>query len=150
MPTRTSVTALAAALLLTACSVVPTSEAIWMKLPSSDTKCVSEEIQNNVVFLGDYGVISHDHNRYSTISVKHCLLKRKQIPVHQAANAHCTGRMQQMVSLPSQTQESGTYLACFSVDGNKHEDSSVSLDLDRKIGVAAQDWDSVARKDRED
>ncbi|CAN6678564.1 unnamed protein product [Malus baccata var. baccata] len=139
MPTRTSTTVLAAALLLIACSVVPTGEAIWMKLPSSDTKCVSEEIQNNVVVLGDYGVISHDHNHSSTISVK--VTSPYGNNLHHRENA-TDGQF------AFTTQESGTYLACFSVDGNKHEGSSVSLNLDWKIGIAAQDWDSVARKEK--
>ncbi|KAM1973764.1 hypothetical protein FF1_020148 [Malus domestica] len=139
MPTRTSATVLAVALLLIACSVVPTGEAIWMKLPSSDTKCVSEEIQNNVVVLGDYGVISHDHNHSSTISVK--VTSPYGNNLHHRENA-TDGQF------AFTTQESGTYLACFSVDGNKHEGSSVSLNLDWKIGIAAQDWDSVARKEK--
>ena len=35
--------------------------AIWLNLPGTGTKCVSEEIQNNVVVLADYVVISDNH-----------------------------------------------------------------------------------------
>jgi hypothetical protein len=47
------------------------------------------------------------------------------------------------------TQESGNYLACFWVD-NHHGGvaGDVNLNLDWKIGVAAKDWDSVARKEK--
>jgi hypothetical protein len=45
------------------------------------------------------------------------------------------------------TAEAGNYLACFSIDG---EDRGlvVKLNLDWKIGIAARDWDSVAKKEK--
>lgn len=48
------------------------SDAIWLNLPATGTKCVSEEIQNNVVVLADYVVVSDDHSHSPTISVKVC------------------------------------------------------------------------------
>lgn len=45
-------------------------DAIWLYLPGSGTKCVSEEIQNNVVVLGDYVVVSDDHNQIPNIAIK--------------------------------------------------------------------------------
>lgn len=45
------------------------------------------------------------------------------------------------------TQESGNYIACFWVDHN-HGGGEVNVNLDWKIGVAAKDWDSVARKEK--
>lgn len=48
------------------------SDAIWLNLPATGTKCVSEEIQNNVVVLADYVVVSDDHSHIPTISVKVC------------------------------------------------------------------------------
>lgn len=46
-------------------------EAIWLTVPASGTKCVSEELHNNVVVLADYFAISDDHsNPIPTISVK--------------------------------------------------------------------------------
>lgn len=41
--------------------VLPVAEAIWLTIPSSGTKCVSEEIQSNVVVLSDYYVIDEAH-----------------------------------------------------------------------------------------
>ena len=45
------------------------------------------------------------------------------------------------------TAEAGNYLACFWVEG---EDRGlvVKLNLDWKIGIAAKDWDSVAKKEK--
>lgn len=42
------------------------------------------------------------------------------------------------------TNEIGSYVACFWVDNN-HQ--SATLNLDWKIGIAAKDWDSVAKKE---
>lgn len=49
-------------------------EAIWLNLPASGTKCVSEEIQNNVVVLADYLVLPDDHSHHPTIAVKVCFV----------------------------------------------------------------------------
>lgn len=71
-----SANARAATLSLLMC-VLWRSEAIWLNLPARGTKCVSEELQNNVVVLADYVVITDDHvHPTPTISCKvevHCL-----------------------------------------------------------------------------
>lgn len=51
-------------------NLVPSALAIWLSLPSSGTKCVSEEIHNNVVVLADYIVIPNDHSQSPTIALK--------------------------------------------------------------------------------
>lgn len=50
--------------------MIPVGEAVWLDVPPAGTKCVSEEIQSNVVVLADYLIISEDHNILPTISVK--------------------------------------------------------------------------------
>jgi hypothetical protein len=45
------------------------------------------------------------------------------------------------------TSEAGNFLACFSVDGDS-KGLVVKLNLDWKIGIAAKDWDSVAKKEK--
>lgn len=50
--------------------MIPVGEAVWLDVPTTGTKCVSEEIQSNVVVLADYLIISEDHNILPTISVK--------------------------------------------------------------------------------
>ncbi|KAJ1405390.1 hypothetical protein SESBI_25939 [Sesbania bispinosa] len=61
-------------LLLSLCflstNLIPCAFAIWLTLPASGTKCVSEEIQNNVVVLADYVVVANDHSHDPTIAVK--------------------------------------------------------------------------------
>lgn len=54
--------------------LVPVGEAIWLDVPTTGTKCVSEEIQSNIVVLADYIIISEDHSLKPTISAKvNCL-----------------------------------------------------------------------------
>nr|GMD04966.1 transmembrane emp24 domain-containing protein p24delta3-like [Ipomoea batatas] len=103
-------------------------EAIWLNLPGSGTKCVSEEIHNNVVVLADYVVISDDHvHPTPTISVK--VTSPYGNTLH--ANENVTHGQ-----FAFTTTEAGNYLACLSVN------------LDWKTGIAAKDWESVARKEK--
>jgi len=37
------------------------AEAVWLDVPQSGTKCVSEEIQSNVVVLADYSIMFESH-----------------------------------------------------------------------------------------
>lgn len=51
--------------------LVEKGESVWLNIPRSGNKCVTEEIHNNVVVVGDYVVISDDHlHPTPTISVK--------------------------------------------------------------------------------
>jgi len=47
------------------------------------------------------------------------------------------------------TTESGNYVACFWVD-TKHQEGGgeTTISLEWKTGIAAKDWDSVARKEK--
>lgn len=46
------------------------------------------------------------------------------------------------------TTETGNYLACFWVDGKTQEGSTLSVSLDWRTGIAARDWESVAKKEK--
>ncbi|KAK9929351.1 hypothetical protein M0R45_026453 [Rubus argutus] len=113
--------------------------AIWLTLPSSGTKCVSEEIQNNVVVLADYVVISDDHSHSPTISAK--VTSPYGNNLHQRENA-THGQF------AFTTHEAGNYLACFWIDGHNPGGNGVSVNLDWKTGIGAKDWESVARKEK--
>jgi p24 family protein delta-1 len=61
------------ALLLAVAAVLllPVAEAVWLELPPSGTKCVSEEIQPNVVVLADYAIMYESHpSSHPTVAVK--------------------------------------------------------------------------------
>lgn len=46
------------------------------------------------------------------------------------------------------SNEAGSYLACFWIDSNYSSHGSLSINMEWKTGVAAKDWDSVARKEK--
>lgn len=54
--------------------VVPVARGIWLDVPSSGTKCVSEELHSKVVVLADFFVVGDEHHINNsivpTISVK--------------------------------------------------------------------------------
>ncbi|KAJ6942073.1 transmembrane emp24 domain-containing protein p24delta3-like [Populus alba x Populus x berolinensis] len=113
------------------------SQGVWLNLPPTGTKCVSEEIHNNVVVLSDYVVVSDNHSHIPTISVK--VTSPYGNTLHQTENV-THGQF------AFTTHEAGNYLACFWVDG--HVQGDVSVNIDWKTGIAAKDWDSVARKEK--
>ncbi|KAH1051903.1 hypothetical protein AAZX31_08G183900 [Glycine max] len=117
-----------------------TSGALGLTIPPSGTKCVSEEIHNNVVVLGDYAVVTtgNDHSHNSTISVK--------VTSPYGNNLHHMENIS-IGNFAFTTRESGNYLACFWL-GHNERGGDVSVNLDWKTGIAAKDWDSVAKKEK--
>ncbi|CAL5043907.1 unnamed protein product [Urochloa decumbens] len=133
------------ALLLAAAAAVmllllpPGAEAVWLELPPSGTKCVSEEIQPNVVVLADYAIMYESHpTSHPTVAVK--VTSPYGNTVHHNENA-TTGQF------AFTTTEAGNYLACFWID-SAEKGSGTSLNLDWKIGIAAKDWDTIAKKEK--
>lgn len=112
------------------------TEAIWLTMPSSGTKCVSEDIQTHVVVLADYYVVTDEG--LHTISAK--------VTSPFGNNVHHNENVTQG-QFAFTTTESGNYVACFWMEG-KHPEGSVSVSLDWKTGISAKDWDSVAKKEK--
>lgn len=48
------------ALLLVAAAAVPAARGLWLDMPASGTKCISEELHNNAVVLADYYAFTGD------------------------------------------------------------------------------------------
>ncbi|XVE48679.1 hypothetical protein DITRI_Ditri01bG0021700 [Diplodiscus trichospermus] len=126
-------------ILLWGLSNAPVGDAIWLNLPTTGTKCVSEEIQSNVVVLADYVVVSEDHGHIPTISVK--------VTSPYGNNLHHTENVTHG-QFAFTTQEAGNYLACFWTDSHTPGGGEVSVNIDWKTGIAAKDWESVARKEK--
>lgn len=116
-----------------------TGESVWLNLPRSGGKCVTEEIHNNVVVVGDYVVISDDHlHPTPTISAKVTspygnILHHKENVTHG--------------QFAFTSSEAGLYQTCFQPD-HPGEGGALSVNIDWKIGIAAKDWESVARKEK--
>ncbi|KAI4318794.1 hypothetical protein MLD38_032461 [Melastoma candidum] len=112
---------------------------IWLNVPATGTKCVSEDIHPNVVVLADYVVVSDDHSRIPSLSVK--------VTSPYGNNLHHKENVTHG-QFAFTTKEGGNYLACFWVDGNNQGGGDVSVNVDWKTGIAAKDWESVARKEK--
>ncbi|URE09403.1 Transmembrane emp24 domain-containing protein [Musa troglodytarum] len=118
---------------------LPTAAALWLSLPPSATKCVSEEIHAGVVALADYAVV-HDDDPQSMPTISAKVTAPNGDTLHHKENVT-------MGQFAFTTNEPGTYLACFWLDGaNKGIGTSVSINW--KIGIAAKDWESVAKKEK--
>ncbi|XP_061341917.1 transmembrane emp24 domain-containing protein p24delta4-like [Gastrolobium bilobum] len=117
--------------------VLPRVEAVWLTIPSSGTKCVSEEIQTHVVVLGDYYVVTDESPQPHTISAKVTSPYGNNLHHHENATQG---------QFAFTTTESGSYVACFWIDGQHQEGATVSLDW--KTGISAKDWESVAKKEK--
>ncbi|CAI0441063.1 unnamed protein product [Linum tenue] len=129
-PRLISRAAVAVLLLLSmASSLLPAARGIWLSIPSTGTKCVSEEIHSNVIVLADYYVINED--------------KPEHVP-------KVSSRLENVThgQFAFTTSEAGNYLACFWLDEHQEHVSNVSLGLEWKTGIAAKDWDSVAKKEK--
>uniref|UniRef100_A0A0D9XEE4 GOLD domain-containing protein n=1 Tax=Leersia perrieri TaxID=77586 RepID=A0A0D9XEE4_9ORYZ len=112
--------------------------AVWLEISPSASKCVSEEIQANVVVIGDYTVLYEHHHADPTVTVKvtspygDLVHHKEKVSTDQFAFT---------------TAEAGNYLACFSIDG-ENKRLVVKLNLDWRVGIATKDWDSVAKKEK--
>ncbi|GAA0183945.1 vesicle coat protein [Lithospermum erythrorhizon] len=111
-------------------------KAIWLEVPSSGTKCVSEDIHNNVVVLADYAVIGD--GLPPTVSAKVTSPYGNNLH-HQENVTHG--------QFAFTTTESGNYLACFWMDTKSENVKAATVNLDWKTGIAAKDWESVAKKE---
>ncbi|KAK4792697.1 hypothetical protein SAY86_023132 [Trapa natans] len=118
--------------------VAEVAEGIWLYLPAKGTKCVSEEIHHNVVVLAVYFVVSDGHSHDPTLSVK--------VTSPYGNNLHHTANVTHG-QFAFTSDEAGNYEACFWVD-SQHQESEVIVNLDWKIGIAAKDWESVAKKEK--
>ncbi|CAA6659420.1 unnamed protein product [Spirodela intermedia] len=113
--------------------------ALWMELPPQGTKCVSEEIQAHAVVIGQYDVHFEEHTtEYPTISAKISTPYGKML--HESKNVTED-------HFGFTTTEAGNYLGCFWVESNPHN-IKVSVNIDWRTGIAAKDWESVAKQEK--
>ncbi|KAI4307288.1 hypothetical protein L6164_030492 [Bauhinia variegata] len=129
--------------MLTNC-LLPRADAVLFSVPTSGTKCVSEEIQNHIVVLADYYVVADEAvqaaHQIPTISVR--------VTSPYGNNLHHNENVTHG-QFAFTTTETGNYLACFWVDTSKHvEGAGPTVSLDWRTGIAAKDWDTVARKEK--
>jgi len=62
--------AVAAAFTLWWLALAGCAGAVWLELTTTATKCLSEEIQSNVVVMADYSILFEEHPVRPTVSAK--------------------------------------------------------------------------------
>eukprot|EP00271_Cylindrocystis_brebissonii_P015129 TRINITY_DN37181_c0_g1_i1.p1 TRINITY_DN37181_c0_g1~~TRINITY_DN37181_c0_g1_i1.p1 ORF type:complete len:210 (-),score=34.39 TRINITY_DN37181_c0_g1_i1:198-827(-) len=105
------------------------------------SKCIGEEIQEGVLVLGDYSVVDGDQPPHERITVK--------VTSPHGVNLHWKEQVESG-QFGFTTKEEGQYMACFWIPHAMPGVQKAKVDLDWKKGVAAQDWASVAKKDKLD
>eukprot|EP01024_Parvocaulis_polyphysoides_P058945 TRINITY_DN6365_c0_g2_i2.p1 TRINITY_DN6365_c0_g2~~TRINITY_DN6365_c0_g2_i2.p1 ORF type:complete len:211 (-),score=24.09 TRINITY_DN6365_c0_g2_i2:327-959(-) len=102
------------------------------------TKCIMEEISENVLVVGDYKAFEKgNYNNPVNIDVK--VDTPKGFPVFNQ-------KAQSEGQFVFTTEQSGDYKACFSVK-TMSVAQNTRIRLDWKTGVAAKDWDTIAKKE---
>jgi hypothetical protein len=114
------------------------AQAVQFEVSARTTKCIAEEIQNNVVVVADYKIVHSDESH--TITVKVTSPYGNQL--HYQENVK-SGQF------AFTTSETGNFMACFWML-NAPATAVANVALDWKTGVHAKDWASIAKKDKLD
>lgn len=56
-------------LVLIICVISNYGGAVWLEVPSTGTKCVSEDIKQNVVVIADFSVVNDDSNPHTSLNI---------------------------------------------------------------------------------
>ncbi|KAJ0800813.1 putative transmembrane emp24 domain-containing protein [Helianthus annuus] len=133
--------------------LVQNGESVWLTLPRSGNKCVMEEIHNNVVVVGEYTVVIFEGLIRSNPTVSITLWDGRDAKdgismvmspsgniIHHKENATHD-------EFAFTSTESGLYATCF-LDDQPGEGGKLIVNIDWKMGAAAKDWDSIAKKEK--
>ena len=70
-------------LLMVAAAAVPVARGVWLDLPNSGSKCISEELHNNAVVLADYyAFIGEDYDVNGTTVAPSITVKVNLLCLH--------------------------------------------------------------------
>ncbi|GFR47262.1 hypothetical protein Agub_g8949 [Astrephomene gubernaculifera] len=107
----------------------------------SQLKCVYEEINNNVIVVGEYKSLNREPSQAGyPVSVK--VEDPRGTVLHEA-----TGKTEGQFAFTSKI--AGEYKACFSVPDIQTA-YQTKLKVDWRTGVAATDWNAIAKKEHLD
>ncbi|XP_057809635.1 transmembrane emp24 domain-containing protein p24delta3-like [Salvia miltiorrhiza] len=131
------------AVMLAVAAALPAARGVWLKMPSSGRKCVYEELQSNVVVIGDYysfyGDGDANYTTHPTLTVKVSSPFGNKLYEKEGARHG---------QFALTTNEPGNYKACFVVDSGDQSGKPVTVGLEWRTGIATKDWDSVAKKEK--
>lgn len=105
------------------------------------SKCVGEEIAEGVLVVGDYSIVGGKTDQHSTVSVKVTSPIGHQMHWVESTDSGHFGFT---------TKESGQYMCCFWIPHANPGGPSMTVDLEWKTGVNAQDWAQIAKKEKLD
>ncbi|XP_078433586.1 transmembrane emp24 domain-containing protein p24delta3-like [Wolffia australiana] len=112
---------------------------VALELPKHATKCLSEDIHAHSIVLGDYSVLFDEHiDELPTVSAK--------ITSPYGNTLHDTKNVSHG-QFAFTTTEGGHYVFCFWQEFNPRG-VKLSVNMDLRTGVAAKDWDSIAKKEK--
>ncbi|GBG91788.1 hypothetical protein CBR_g53677 [Chara braunii] len=130
------------AALFTLAVLVFHAEGLRFDLIGPHAKCIGEEIQKNVLVVGDYQVIGVTGGDPSVnkVSVKVTSPYGEQLHLQESVERGQFGYT---------TKESGNYAVCF-WQPDSRTTATLTIDLDWKQGVFAKDWEQFAKKEKLD
>ncbi|RAL54998.1 unnamed protein product [Cuscuta campestris] len=139
------VAAIAVAVL--AAAALLTGEAVWLDLPGEGTKCVAEDIRSNVVVMADYYVI-HEEEHVAGNAALPAISVKVTSPFGRSLHHEEKVTHGQFAFT---TTESGDHLVCFwmaTPTTTTSHNKAATVGIDIKVGIAAKDWDSIAKKEK--
>eukprot|EP00252_Welwitschia_mirabilis_P025894 TRINITY_DN8261_c0_g1_i1.p1 TRINITY_DN8261_c0_g1~~TRINITY_DN8261_c0_g1_i1.p1 ORF type:complete len:225 (-),score=23.34 TRINITY_DN8261_c0_g1_i1:295-969(-) len=133
----------------TLCSV----KSLRFDLQSGQTKCIADDIQNNILVLGNYHVVkpgSEDHH-FGTGNVpplddSHKITVRVTSPY---GNSVHFADLVERGHFSFTTSEAGDYMTCFWMP-HAHPVVTSTIEFEWKSGVLAKDWTSIAKREKID
>ncbi|XP_073148164.1 transmembrane emp24 domain-containing protein p24delta3-like [Henckelia pumila] len=137
---------LRAVVVLLAATTLRVVHGVWLDLPSSGTKCVSEDLRPGDIVVGDYYAFigqQADGNSPVLPTISVTVTSPRGVELHRQENVTYG-------QFAFTTSDSGTYLACFSEHSDHHEEGktvTVTVGIDWKTGIAAKDWDTFAKRE---
>ncbi|KAL1533635.1 transmembrane emp24 domain-containing protein p24delta4-like [Salvia divinorum] len=131
-------------LLMVAAAAVPAARGLWLDLPTTGSKCISEELHNNAIVLTDYyAFFGEDYDVNATTASPSITVKVTSPYGNEIHHKEKVANGQ----IAFTATEAGNYIACFSLDGDQGG-KKVTVGIDWKTGIAAKDWETVARKEK--
>ncbi|XP_011035796.1 PREDICTED: transmembrane emp24 domain-containing protein p24delta9 [Populus euphratica] len=118
------------------------SESMRFDLQSGHTKCVSEDINNSAITVGNYNVVNP--NEGYPLPDAHKLNVRVTSPY---GNNYHHGDQVDSGNFAFTAAEAGDYTTCFTAPDHKPE-TTVAIEFEWKTGVAAKDWSKIAKKEQ--
>ncbi|CAH2054149.1 unnamed protein product [Thlaspi arvense] len=119
-------------------SLLPEANAIWLTVPSSGEKCISEQIQANVVVVADYLCIDMDNVGLGPTIDVHVTSPYGNELYKKTNETHG--------QFAFTTSETGLYLACLSMHHDQTHyttpNSTAVVSIDWRLGIRAKDWDA--------